>query len=236
MPPRTTTHNQTSSCAPPLRRRCYRCDGRSSTRSPSSVTRRTYLFFDNILHTLGASHETAAVAIAGELATTSADPPLHLTPKHGLRDGYAALDQLAQKLGLTFVEHDISVSIAGESFTAKFHLLSFLSCCKLLFGRCTPEHCKPVREYDASGARVYSTSYSCEWVEEAYDEVHSFDPHGLLFAVSVGWDKSSLSTFQSAYPLYIKANAWPLEEQNKVSRVGPPTHVTPHARAPCLPP
>ena len=164
MPPRTTTHNQTSSCAPPLRRRCYRCDGRSSTRSPSSVTRRTYLFFDNILHTLGASHETAAVAIAGELATTSADPPLHLTPKHGLRDGYAALDQLAQKLGLTFVEHDISVSIAGESFTAKFHLLSFLSCCKLLFGRCTPEHCKPVREYDASGARVYSTSYSCEWV------------------------------------------------------------------------
>ena len=114
------------------------------------------------------------------------------------------------------MEHDISVSIAGESFTAKFHLLSFLSCCKLLFGRCIPEHCKPVREYDASGARVYSTSYSCEWVEEAYDEVHSFDPHGLLFAVSVGWDKSSLSTFQSAYPLYIKANAWPLEEQNKV--------------------
>jgi len=36
----------------------------------------------------------------------------------------------------------------------------------------------------------------------------------MLFPLDVAWDKTSLSKVQTAYPMYIKANVWPLDEQN----------------------
>ena len=100
-------------------------------------------------------------------------------------------------------------------FNATVHLRRILPLCRLLFGRCLPEHCEPKVDYNQDGDRVVSDCYSGLWAEQHMRHIRRIDPHGLLFAVDVAWDKSSLSKVQSAYPLYLKANAWPLEEQNK---------------------
>ena len=84
-----------------------------------------------------------------------------------------------------------------------------------MFRRCLPEHCTEKAVFNADGDRVVSDPYSGIWAEGQMDEIRGSDAEGLLFAVDVAWDKSSLSEVQSAYPLYLKANAWPLEEQNK---------------------
>ena len=100
------------------------------------------------------------------------------------------------------------------SCTVTVYLRSLLACCRVLFGRCTREHCTPKCEYH-DGQQVYSTPYSAAWAHHVFKQIRRLDPHGLLFAIDVGWDKTSLSKVQSAYPLYVKANAWPLDEQNK---------------------
>ena len=180
---------------------------------------RTYVYFETTLHNGHFSHDRAAAAIAGQLATTAALPePLLMEPRNGLRDAYARLDALAEDLGLQFTEHKVHVTLGRGAdaidCTVSLHLRSLLACCRLLFGYCTPEHCTPRRQHH-DGQRAYSTPYSAAWAGHVLDKIRTFDPDGLLFAIDVGWDKTSLSKVQSAYPLYVKANAWPLDEQNK---------------------
>ena len=115
---------------------------------------------------------------------------------------------------LTFVCSSSGEGANAISCTVSLYLRSLLACCQLLFGRCTPEHCTPKRHY-LNGERVYSTPYSATWAHHMFEQIRTFDPDGLLFAVDVAWDKTSLSNVQSAYPLYLKANAWPLHEQNR---------------------
>ena len=54
-----------------------------------------------------------------------------------------------------------------------------------------------------------------KWAQRMFASIRELDPDGLLLSADLGWDKSSLSTVQSAYPIYLKCNAWPLDEQNK---------------------
>ena len=77
---------------------------------------RTYVYFKTTLHAGGMSHETAAAAIAGQLATTAELPePLLMQPRTGLRDAYARLDQLAEDLGLHFIEHKVHVTLGART-------------------------------------------------------------------------------------------------------------------------
>ena len=65
------------------------------------------------------------------------------------------------------------------------------------------------------GTRVFSHPMTGMWAEQQFKAIREIDANGVLFPFDVAWDKSSLSKVQSAYPLYIKANAWPLDSQNE---------------------
>ena len=67
------------------------------------------------------------------------------------------------------------------------------------------KHCVPRAQYH-EGARVYSHPMSGLWAEQQFRAIRELDPDGLLFPIDVAWDKSSLSTVQTAYPMYVKAN------------------------------
>ena len=175
---------------------------------------RTYVYFMHTLHAGGFSHKKAATAIAGQLTTTSSDPePLILEAANGLRHGYAIVDRISDSIGLSFTTHRIPITFgSGPSaihFTATMHLRSLLSLCKLGFSRVSgAQHCIPRVSY-YEGRRVYSGSYTGKWAEQHFKAIREVDMEGLLWSVDVAWDKSSLSNVQSAYPLYVKFNAWP---------------------------
>ena len=179
---------------------------------------RTFVYFKYTLHDGHFSHMTAAQAIATQLATTSPEPPLLLEAASGLRNCYAVCDVIADELGMTFATHKLELTL-GEGptaicFTATLHLRSLLACCRLLFARCRgKEHCVPTKVVH-EGSRVFSHPMTALWAEQHFAAIRRVDPSGLLFPVDVGWDKSPLSKVQDAYPLYVKANAWPLDDQN----------------------
>eukprot|EP00966_Prymnesium_polylepis_P229549 5311545-Prymnesium_polylepis.2 len=75
-------------------------------------------------------------------------------------------------------------------------------CCRLLFSRCTAEHCTPTRD-EQDGHRIFSTPYSGKWAHHMLKLIRKIDPAGLLFAIDVGWDKTTLSNVQTAYPLLL---------------------------------
>ena len=181
---------------------------------------RTYTYFQHTLHAGQFSHARATTAVAHELATTSQQPePLLLEASNALRHGYSVVDQLADEVGLGFTAHKIPISFgsgaSAVNFTATMHLRSLLGLCRLGFSRVSgQQHCIPRRVLH-EGRRVYSHPYTARWAEQQFEAIRACDHEGLLWAVDAGWDKSSLSTVQSAYPLYLKFNAWPQDEQNR---------------------
>ena len=180
---------------------------------------RTWSYFFFTLHCGGFSHDRARVAISHELSTTSPDPPLLLEARDGLRKGYAIVDDLAEQLGMNFIEHRVPIELCIGSekitFEATLHLRSLMSCCKLLFGRVHgAQHCVPQSIYH-EGSRVYSHPMTALWAERQFKELRRLDPEGVLFPIDVAWDKTSLSKVQTAFPMYVKADAWPLDEQNR---------------------
>ena len=99
-------------------------------------------------------------------------------------------------------------------FIATMQSRSLLACCKILFAQCLPEHCVATQHHH-QGDRVVSHAYSGKWAEQHFKQIRATDPSALLFAIDLCWDKTSLSKVESAYPIYIKANCWPLDEMNK---------------------
>jgi len=102
--------------------------------------KRTYVFFQFVLHAGAFSHDKAKHAIAHELTTTDgADEPLLLEAGNGLRHGYAICDTIAEEIGMAFTQFEVPIRLktpGGEiTFTARLHLRSILGCCKLLFAR-----------------------------------------------------------------------------------------------------
>ena len=147
--------------------------------------------------------------------------------------------------GVDDVARDLNFGSTAELFAACGGILRrLLASLRRLLGRpfplvvdgSAPElHCAVAHGLGfprADGRRVYSHSYSGLWAQEQLKAIREVDPAGLLYAVSLAWDKSWHSKTQAVFPIYLVSNALPLDEYRKRSSwvlvgyyTGVPKHV-----------